>query len=128
VTKTDTLAGENQNMQKTIVSISQDAQCFFRLALEAETLKDPERVLECFDRAIALEPTYVGAWNEKANFLDQIGRFNEALVCYDTAIKIDAGAAEAWFNKGLTLKRLGRETEGIACINRGIGLAAGQSD
>ena len=115
-----------QNMQKTVVSISHDAQYFFRLALEAEGKTEPEKVLEYFDRAIAREPAYSGAWNEKANFLDYLGKCDEALQCYDTALRIDPGSSEAWFNKGLTLKRMGREAEAIACINRGIKYACGR--
>jgi len=49
------------------------------------------------------------AWHEKANCLDEMGRFEEALSCYDTAIQLDAYNAEAWFNKGLTFKKMGRE-------------------
>lgn len=112
-------------MQKTMVSISEDAQYFFRLALDAEARENPQRVLEYFDQAISREPAYAGAWNEKANFLDRLGELDEALVCYDTALSIDPGAAEAWFNKGLTLKKMGRDADAVSCINRGIELAIG---
>ncbi len=112
-------------MQKNIVSISPDAQYFFRLALDAAAGENPQSVLEYFDRAIAMEPAYAGAWNEKANFLDQMGELDKALACYDTALSIDPGAAETWFNKGLTLKKLGRNSDAVSCINRGIELAIG---
>ena len=112
-------------MKKMTVSISQDARYFFRLALDAEARENPQKVLEYFDRAIAMEPGYAGAWNEKANFLDLMGELDEALACYDTALTIDPEAAETWFNKGLTLKKVGREQDAVACINRGIELALG---
>ncbi|NYT20529.1 MAG: tetratricopeptide repeat protein [Methanomicrobiales archaeon] len=112
-------------MQKKIMSISPDAQYFFRLALDAEAGENPQSVLEYFDRAIAMEPAYASAWNEKANFLDQMGELDMALVCYDRALTIDPNAAEAWFNKGLTLKKMGRDEDAVSCINRGIELAIG---
>jgi tetratricopeptide (TPR) repeat protein len=112
-------------MQKTTMGISHDAQYFFRLALDAEAGENPQNVLEYFDRAIALEPGYAGAWNEKANFLDLMGDLDKALVCYDRALSIDPEAAEAWFNKGLTLKKMGRDQDAVSCINRGIELALG---
>jgi tetratricopeptide (TPR) repeat protein len=116
---------ENRNMEKATVSISQDAQYFFRCAMDAETRNSPQTVIEYFDSAIALEPGYATAWNEKGNFLDLMGKTDQALVCYDTALAIDPDAAEIWFNKGLTLKKMGREQDGLSCINRGIELAIG---
>jgi tetratricopeptide (TPR) repeat protein len=120
-----TTRGTNRNMQKKTVSISQDAQYFFRLALDAGAGENPQSVLEYFDRAIALEPGYAGAWNEKANFLDLMGDLDAALACYNTALTIDPGAAETWFNKGLTLRKMGRSQDSDSCINRGIELALG---
>jgi tetratricopeptide (TPR) repeat protein len=116
---------EEDTMEKTIVSISQDARYFFRRAMDAETRNNPVQVIEYFDRAISMEPGYAMAWNEKGNYLDLVGKFNEALTCYDTALKLEPEDAEIWFNKGLTLKKIGREKDAVSCINRGIELAIG---
>jgi tetratricopeptide (TPR) repeat protein len=106
--------------------IPYEAEHFYRKAVDVQHKEHPEQVLEYFDRAIAAHPEYAMAWNEKANFLDYLGKCEEALQCYDAAIRIDPESSEAWFNKGLTLKRLGRESEAIACINRGIEFACGR--
>jgi tetratricopeptide (TPR) repeat protein len=108
-----------------MVSISQDAQYFLRRAMDAETRNNPVQVIEFFDRAIKMDPGYAMAWNEKGNYLDRIGKLDEALSCYDTALKIEPEDAEIWFNKGLTLKKVGREEDAVSCINRGIKLAIG---
>lgn len=63
------------------------------------------------------------AWNEKANFLDCLGKCEDAISCYDMALRIDPQLSEAWFNRGLTLKKKGEEREGIDCINKGIDFA-----
>ena len=112
-------------IEKTVLSISSDAQYFFQRAMEEETQNNPPKVLEYFNRAIAMDPGYVMAWNEKGNFLDFMERYDEALTCYDTALKIAPGDAEVWFNKGLTLKKMGKEQDATSCINRGIELAIG---
>jgi tetratricopeptide (TPR) repeat protein len=112
-------------MEKTMISISQDAQYFFRLAMDAEARNNPMQVVEYFDRAITIDPGYAVAWNEKGNYLDLMGRLDEALTCYDTALKLEPGDAEIWFNKGLTLKKIGREKDAVSCINHGIELAIG---
>lgn len=112
-------------MKKLVKTIPKEAEYYFRVAMDAENRESPVKVLEYFDRAINSDPGYVPAWNEKANFLDQIQKYDEALVCYDTAIRIDPGMAEAWFNKGLTLKKIGRDSDAAVCITRGIELAIG---
>jgi tetratricopeptide (TPR) repeat protein len=112
-------------MEKTIVSISQDARYFFGRAMDAETRNDQQNVIDYFDRALAMDPGYALAWNEKGNYLDLMGRLDEALACYDTALKLEPGDAEIWFNKGLTLKKIGREKDAVSCINHGIELAIG---
>jgi tetratricopeptide (TPR) repeat protein len=112
-------------MKKLVKTIPKEAEYYFRAAMDAEDKESPVKVLEYFDRAITMDPGYVPAWNEKANYLDLIQRYDEALECYDTAIRIDPGMAEAWFNKGLTLKKIGRDSDAAVCITRGIELAIG---
>jgi tetratricopeptide (TPR) repeat protein len=112
-------------MQKTIENIPPDARYFFRRAMDAEAWDVPEKVLEYFDLALSREPRYAMAWNEKGNFLDLMGKVDEALGCYDQALAIEPESPEVWFNKGLTLKKMGRERDAASCINRGIELAIG---
>jgi tetratricopeptide (TPR) repeat protein len=111
--------------EKKITTVRPDAEYLYQRAMDGQGKDAPEKVLENFERAIAMDPGYVTALNEKANFLDQIGRLDEAITCYDRALVIDPGSAEAWFNKGLTLKKLRMEKDAEACINRGIELAMG---
>jgi tetratricopeptide (TPR) repeat protein len=109
-----------------VVTIPGDAEYHLRLAMDSLDRESPERVLEHFDRALSTAPMYAAAWNEKGNFLDSMGRFNEAISCYDRSLKIDPGNSEVWFNKGLTLRKMGKENEAFSCINRGIDLACGE--
>jgi tetratricopeptide (TPR) repeat protein len=110
---------------RTVITVASDAEYQYRRAMDAQGRESPERVLQYFDQAILTEPGYVMVWNEKANYLDYIGKFEDALACYDRALALDPGSAEVWFNKGLTLKKMGREKDAAACINRGIELAVG---
>jgi tetratricopeptide (TPR) repeat protein len=112
-------------MKKLVKTVPKEAEYYFRVAMDAENKDSPVKVLEYFDRAIAMDPGYVTALNEKANFLDLLQRYDEALDCYDSAIRIDPGMAEAWFNKGLTLKKMGKDNDASSCITKGIELAIG---
>ncbi len=111
---------------RSVVQISQNAEYFLRRASEASHAADYLHALEYYDRALATDPHYAGAWHEKGNCLDELGRCEEAIASYDEAIKHDPYNAESWFNKGLILKRLGRESEAFRCINHGIDLALGR--
>jgi len=107
-------------MNEMVVNIPMDAEYYYRFGLDTQHKERPEIALEYFDRAIAAHPSYAMAWNEKANFLDFLGRYEEAVECYDMAIRLDTEYGEAWFNKGLTLRKMGRSNEAISCINHGI--------
>jgi tetratricopeptide (TPR) repeat protein len=111
---------------KRVVTIPRAAEYHLQRAMDAQGKEAPEKVMEYIELSLSTEPAYAAAWNEKANFLDSMGKFDEALACYDRSLKIDPGNAEVWFNKGLTLRKIGRENEAFSCINKGIDLACGR--
>jgi tetratricopeptide (TPR) repeat protein len=113
-------------MKMKLARISSDSEYYFEKAVHSIHKESPEKVLEYFDRAIAANPGNAMAWNEKANFLDFLGKCEDALAAYNIALKLDPELSEAWFNKGMTLKKMGKEREGIACIDKGIEFACGR--
>jgi tetratricopeptide (TPR) repeat protein len=106
--------------------VPHEADYYYRKAVHSQHKESPEKILEYFDRAIAAHPEYALAWNEKANFLDYLGKCEDAITCYDRALTLDPELSEAWFNKGLTLKKMGRENEAVACLHKGIDCACGR--
>jgi tetratricopeptide (TPR) repeat protein len=120
---TDNIANTGK---KTVVTISHNADYFFRMAHQAVHAGEYLHALDYIDQVLSTDPHFAGAWHEKGNCLDELGRYEEALSSYDQALKLDPYDAETWYNKGLVLKRIGRETEAYACINRGIDLALGR--
>jgi len=60
---------------------------------------------EYYNSAIAIKPSSVEAWYNKAMFLQETGfkdkkRYNEAFACYDSILKIDRNFVASYFNKG----------------------------
>jgi tetratricopeptide (TPR) repeat protein len=106
--------------------VPHEADYYYRKAVHSQHKESPEKILEYFDRAIAAHPEYALAWNEKANFLDYLGKCEDAIKCYDRALTLDPELSEAWFNKGLTLKKMWREDEAVACLHKGIDCACGR--
>ncbi|MDD1709566.1 MAG: tetratricopeptide repeat protein [Methanoregulaceae archaeon] len=111
---------------RKIGTILHEAEYYYQKAIHSQDKEQPDTILEYFDRAIAAHPEHAMAWNEKANFLDYLGKCEDAISCYDVALKIDPQLSEAWFNKGMTLKKMGKEKEGLACIDKGIDFACGR--
>ncbi|MDD1706606.1 MAG: tetratricopeptide repeat protein [Methanoregulaceae archaeon] len=108
---------------KKAEKVPEEAEYYYRKAINAPFSENPERTLEYFDRAIIAHSGYAIAWNEKANFLDYLGRCEEAIECYNRAIKLDPELSESYFNKGMTLKKMGKINEAAHCIRYGIKLS-----
>ena len=47
------------------------------------------RLYRYYDKALAIDPTYVNALNGKANVLQNLQRYDEAIKYYDKVLAID---------------------------------------
>ncbi|HTY14973.1 MAG TPA: tetratricopeptide repeat protein [Methanoregulaceae archaeon] len=84
-----------------------------------------EEALQCFDRAIEIDPKNWQAWNSRGICLKELGRYEEALQCFDRVI--DSDDEEVFYNKGETLEKMGEANgdyrlflEAITCFDRVI--------
>jgi tetratricopeptide (TPR) repeat protein len=84
--------------------------------------------IECYDKAIKLNPNYKYAWHNKGRALEKLGKNNEALACYDTVIKLDPNFKYAWYGKGNALIALGKYNEAIEYFDKAIKLDRNYSD
>ena len=73
-------------------------------------------------RIIEESPEELEAWelNNKGIALDNLSKFQDALVCYDQAIEINPRFADAWNHKGLALDHLDRHQEALICYDTAI--------
>lgn len=62
---------------------------FLNYALAMEHLKgsSPDEALEQFDRVLAIDPDYIGAYQQKSQLLMKHGRTVEARACLDRGIR-----------------------------------------
>jgi len=72
------------------------------------------------DRALAIEPNFWEAHNNRGNALKELGRFDEAFESFDRAIAIKPDFAEAYSNRGVALEELGRLDEALANFDEAI--------
>jgi serine/threonine protein kinase/Flp pilus assembly protein TadD len=75
---------------------------------------DPQGALSDFDAALALNPNYDRALQNKANVLsERLGRTEDAVRVLDTAVAHNPGYAKAIAGRGVLLARLGRRDAAI---------------
>lgn len=63
--------------------------------------------LECYEKALTIDPRYFRAWLWKGYSLDELGRWHEAIQAYDKAIEIDPSHCVSWLRKAEALYNLG---------------------
>jgi tetratricopeptide (TPR) repeat protein len=83
------------------------------LGRSAEALAD-------YEKALALEPDYPEALNNRAITLEALRRHTEAETAYRRAIAIRPNYAEAWGNLGNTLRSLNRLDEAIVAYQEAV--------
>jgi len=66
-----------------------NAEAYNKKGLALNSLKREDEAIECFDKALDIDPGSASAWMHKGNALDFSGRHKEALMCYDKALEID---------------------------------------
>jgi tetratricopeptide (TPR) repeat protein len=94
-----------------------------RLAIDGEEFmasRNLEAALDCFDRAIQLDPANEYAWGGKALALDYSKRYGEALECYNRALECNPANAITWHNRGLTLTSLKMLRESLGSFEKAL--------
>jgi len=66
-----------------------NANSWYKKGVELTQKSRYEEALECFDKAIELEPKSEIAWNTRGLLLERLGRYSEAVASFDEAIKFD---------------------------------------
>ena len=83
---------------------------------------DLEAAIDAYNKAIELNPTLAGSYNNRGSAKDNLGRSEEAIADYDRAIELDPDYAEAYYNRGNAKNNLDRPEEAIADYDRAIEL------
>jgi tetratricopeptide (TPR) repeat protein len=80
-----------------------------------------KEALNCFEKAIKLNPNNSKAWYNKGTSLSMLGVFNEdTLHCFDVCIELNPMDPGAWTNRGTTMFQMANYDEAIRCYNRAL--------
>ncbi len=83
-------------------------------------LKRYDEVIECFKKALKLNPENHKLWLKLGNVFAKNGRFSDEIQSYDKALEYNPNYAEAFYNKGIALLTLGRLKESLICFDKAI--------
>jgi tetratricopeptide (TPR) repeat protein len=75
--------------------------------------RDPAASVAWIDKALALNPRYAPAHNNRGAALKDLGQWDAALASYDSAIALDVHYAEAWNNRAVVLRELGQHQAAV---------------
>ena len=81
-----------------------------------------EEALECFNRALEIDPENGDAWCFKGMTLYFLEKDSQAITCLEKAIKINPENGNAWYYKGWCLYMLEQDEEAIECFNKAISI------
>lgn len=110
------------NLANKLVAIRGKARDWLEKGRCLHNLDRYEEALECYDRAIELDPNYHPAWALRGNVLNNLDRYEEALASFDRAIALGHDNQFSWFLRGNLLNNLKRYEEALVSFDRAIEL------
>ncbi|MBQ6628294.1 MAG: tetratricopeptide repeat protein [Methanobrevibacter sp.] len=117
------LVPDNQDIKKKIENLRESDEpdsdeIYNNKCLTLINLNRFDEAIECYDKALKINPNNVKAWNNKAFALHNLNRLEEAIECYDKTLEIDPNFISALNNKAFALRTLNRLDEAIECYDK----------
>ena len=113
-----------KNVDSAIIKEKIEIEDVIKLVKEGEALDKSgkhQEALECYDRAIKINPEDANIWVHKGLALYNVGKFDEAIKCYDRAIAIKPDYLHAKANKEVALNSK-KEASVLEWNNKGLAL------
>ena len=119
----------------SIVTITLIVVCFFTIIVGAETAEDYnekgnvfidhyeyEKAIECFDKAIELDPNFIDAYSSRGNVYNYLKQYDKAIADFDRTIILNPDYAEVYYSRGRAYSGLGQYESAIEDYNKAIEL------
>lgn len=110
---------KNDTLQREPADFQEDAMSWTFKGLDKAGMKNYKSAMECFDKALEIDPESVYAMNSKALTLIKLKNYEKALNLYDKAIKTDPEYTETYFNRAnafVELKNYDRALESFESL------------
>ena len=106
-------------IQIVLIVVALGGVCIFTPMVSAETAEEwnekgnsfvtsgeYEKAIDCFDKAIELDPNYALAYRNRGNAYKDLGRYERAIEDYDKAIELDPDDDDAYDNREIARSKL----------------------
>jgi tetratricopeptide (TPR) repeat protein len=81
------------------------------ISLLKPNISEEQRALSAYNHSVEIAPDYYEAWNGKADVLNRLGYYSDALEASNRSLGINSTNAPAWINRGTILYMLGYQAE-----------------
>src|SRR3989344_5784415 len=91
-------------------------------------LRDIEKSIASFDKAIELDPNDAQAYNNRGFAKNKLGQYEQAIADFDKAIELNPNYAVAYNNRGYTKTKLEQFDEAFLDFNKAIEIDPNDAD
>ena len=95
-------------MKEKISHVEKDAYAWNNEGKALYEQKRYDEAIQCFNKAIELNPSYELAWNNKGTALYMLKRYKEAIKCFDEVLKINPNNETAKKNRESNMRAMGK--------------------
>jgi tetratricopeptide (TPR) repeat protein len=76
--------------------------------LSLHNLGNNEEAIECYNKALEIDPNYAKVWNDKGAILTDLAKHEEAIECFDKSLELNPDEAMPWRSKAQSLGHQGK--------------------
>lgn len=98
----------------------QDCKTLNFLGIIYNTLRNYEKALECFEKALQTAPVNADIHFNIGNVLKEMARFDDAILHYQKALQLNPDHFESYHNLGHVYQRKNQFNEAIACYQEAL--------
>ena len=95
-------------LKEKISHVEKDAHAWDNEGKALFVQKKYDEAIQCFNKAIELNPSYELAWNNKGTALYMLKRYKEAIKCFDEVLKINPNNETAKKNRESNMRAMGK--------------------
>ena len=112
---------EAKKSAKRVIELnSKNAVAWMNLGVIEQELDNVDVSINCFNKAIEIDPLYFHVYNNKGILLCAVGKYQEAIINFDKALELQPDLLEAVLNKADAYKELKNFDEALKCIDRAL--------
>ena len=92
----------------------------FELGYNLGLAEEHEKAIECFEKAVKIDPDDQKAWYNMGVAYDDIENYEKAIECYEKAVKINPDYQEALNAMGVAYGKKGEQEKAIECFEKAV--------